>query len=101
MLIFLVLSFCISSIVSQNIFFLQTACIRRLLVRLSGGYEYCLNNLAWVAMGAYNVAKHKQSKGALKSMKAIGRGGVSRDFLQIVHPVRHEMFCIAIFSTTD
>eukprot|EP00539_Tryblionella_compressa_P014177 CAMPEP_0178819250 /NCGR_PEP_ID=MMETSP0746-20121128/2870_1 /TAXON_ID=913974 /ORGANISM="Nitzschia punctata, Strain CCMP561" /LENGTH=819 /DNA_ID=CAMNT_0020480499 /DNA_START=138 /DNA_END=2597 /DNA_ORIENTATION=- len=58
----------------------------RLLVRLSGGYEYCLNNLAWFAMGAFNVKKHKQAKRALKSMKAIGRGGVSREFLQNVHP---------------
>lgn len=39
-------------------------------------------------MGAFNVHKHKQAKRALKSMKAIGRGGVSRDFLQNVHLVR-------------
>lgn len=38
-------------------------------------------------MGAFNVKKHKQAKQALKSMKAIGRGGPSRDFLQNVHPV--------------
>jgi hypothetical protein len=37
-------------------------------------------------MGAFNVKKHKQAKRALKSMKVIGRGGVSRDFLKLVHP---------------
>ncbi|KAG7352169.1 hypothetical protein IV203_008217 [Nitzschia inconspicua] len=58
----------------------------RLLVRLTGGYEYCLNTLAWMAMAAFNVKKHKQAKQALKSMKAIGRGGVSRDFLKHVKP---------------
>jgi hypothetical protein len=58
-----------------------------LLVRVSGGYQYCLNSVVWVAMGAFNVQKHKQAKQALKSMKAIGRGGVSRDFLAHVQPV--------------
>jgi hypothetical protein len=60
---------------------------KSLLVRLSGGYEHCLNAAAWVAMGAFNVQKHKQAKQALKSMKTIGRGGVSRDFLAHVQPV--------------
>ncbi|CAJ1930945.1 unnamed protein product [Cylindrotheca closterium] len=53
----------------------------RLLVRLSGGYEYCLNPVNWIAMGSYAVQKRKQGKRAVRSMKAIGRGGVSRDFL--------------------
>ena len=59
----------------------------RLLVRLSGGYEYCLNPTNWVAMGTYVVKKRKQGKRALRSMKAIGRGGVSKDFLKTVKPV--------------
>lgn len=59
----------------------------RLLVRLSGGYEYCLNPTNWTAMGAYAVQKRKQGKRALRSMKAIGRGGVSKDFLSNVKPV--------------
>ena len=58
----------------------------RLLVRLSGGYEYCLSTLHWTAMGLYNVSKRKQSKHALKAMKTIGRGGVSKDFLKHVKP---------------
>jgi hypothetical protein len=58
----------------------------RLLVRLSGGYEYCLSQVDWVAMGVYKVSKHRQAKRALKSMKAIGRGGPSRDFLKNVKP---------------
>lgn len=33
----------------------------RLLVRLSGGYELCLNATNWDAMGAYNVIKRKQA----------------------------------------
>lgn len=59
----------------------------RLLVRLSGGYEYCLNPINWQAMGIYMVEKRKQGKRALRSMKAIGRGGPSRDFLSNVKPV--------------
>ena len=59
----------------------------RLLVRLSGGYEYCLNIENWDAMSQYLVSKRKQARRALKSMKAIGRGGPSRDFLQQVQPV--------------
>mmetsp|Transcript_59263 Transcript_59263/g.144912 ORF Transcript_59263/g.144912 Transcript_59263/m.144912 type:complete len:878 (-) Transcript_59263:4409-7042(-) len=58
----------------------------RLLVRLSGGYEYCLSTLHWTAMGLYNVNKRKQGKHALKAMKTIGRGGVSKDFLKHVKP---------------
>ena len=56
----------------------------RLLVRLSGGYEYCLNGENWDDMSQYLVSKRRQAKQALKSMKAIGRGGPSRDFLQEV-----------------
>jgi hypothetical protein len=56
----------------------------RLLLRVSGGYEYCLSQVNWVAMGVYKVSKHKQAKRALKSVKAIGRGGPSRDFLKNV-----------------
>ena len=37
-------------------------------------------------MGFYNVSKHKQGKRALKAMKTIGRGGVSKDFLNHVKP---------------
>jgi hypothetical protein len=37
-------------------------------------------------MAVFNVSKHRQSKQALKSMKAIGRGGVSKDFLNNVKP---------------
>jgi hypothetical protein len=59
----------------------------RLLVRVSGGYEFCLDRINWEAMAAYTVRKHKQAKRALKSMKAIGRGGPSRDFLHNVKPV--------------
>lgn len=58
----------------------------RLLVRLSGGYEYCLSTIAWTAMGLYDVTRRKQSKHALRAMKTIGRGGVSRDFLKNVKP---------------
>lgn len=56
----------------------------RLLVRLSGGYEYCLSQVNWVVMATYKVSKHRQAKKALKSVKAIGRGGPSRDFLKNV-----------------
>jgi hypothetical protein len=59
----------------------------RLLVRLSGGYENCLDPLKWEAMGTYVVSKRKQGKMALRSMKAIGRGGPSSDFLKTVKPV--------------
>jgi hypothetical protein len=59
----------------------------RLLLRLSGGYEYCLSPVNWQAMGIYMVEKRKQGKRALRSMKAIGRGGPSRDFLSNVKPV--------------
>jgi len=58
----------------------------RLLVRVSGGYEYCINKGNWIAMGMYNVTKHKQAKMALKSVKGIGRGGPSADFLAVVQP---------------
>jgi hypothetical protein len=58
----------------------------RLLVRLSGGYEYCLSTIYWTAMGLYDVTRRKQSKHALKAMKTIGRGGVSKDFLKHVKP---------------
>eukprot|EP00980_Cylindrotheca_fusiformis_P028310 scaffold22591_cov125-Cylindrotheca_fusiformis.AAC.6 len=58
----------------------------RLLVRLSGGYEYCLVPINWEAMGTYMVEKRRQGKRALRSMKAIGRGGPSSDFLSVVKP---------------
>lgn len=58
----------------------------RLLVRVSGGYEYCLTEINWVAMGLYKVSKHRQAKKALKSVKGIGRGGPSRDFLSNIKP---------------
>ena len=32
---------------------------KRLLVRLSGGYEYCLNTVARAAMGLYDVTRRK------------------------------------------
>jgi hypothetical protein len=59
----------------------------RLLVRLSGGYENCYDPINWEAMGTYVVSKRKQGKRAFKSMKAIGRGGPSTDFLSTVKPV--------------
>jgi hypothetical protein len=62
----------------------------RQLVRLSGGYEFCLDRTNWEVMAAYTVRKHKQAKRALKTMKAIGRGGPSRGFLQNVNPVSLE-----------
>jgi hypothetical protein len=58
----------------------------RLLVRTSGGYEYCLDHINWETMASYIVRKRRQAKDALKSMKAIGRGGPSRDFLTNVKP---------------
>ena len=60
----------------------------RLLVRLSGGYEYCYNPQQFQSMAMYDVHKRKQAKGALNSMKAIGRGGPAKDFLSQVQPVR-------------
>jgi hypothetical protein len=59
----------------------------RLLVRVSGGYVYCLNRTNWKAMAAYTVRRRKQAKPALKSMKAIGQGGPSKDFLNNVQKV--------------
>jgi hypothetical protein len=59
----------------------------RLLLRASGGYEYCLDQINWETMASYIVRKRRQAKRALKSMKSIGRGGPSRDFLQNVKPV--------------
>ena len=59
----------------------------RLLVRLSGGYEYCLDSTNWTAMGRYAVERRRQGKQAFRSMKAIGRGGPSKDFLSNVKPV--------------
>jgi hypothetical protein len=58
----------------------------RLLVRVSGGYEYCIDKNNWLAMGLYKVSRHRQAKKALKSVKGIGRGGPSRDFLANVQP---------------
>ena len=59
----------------------------RLLVRVSGGYEYCIDKVHWIEMGLYKVSRHKQAKKALKSVKGIGRGGPSADFLAIVQPL--------------
>eukprot|EP00934_Nitzschia_sp_Nitz4_P003730 Nitzschia sp. Nitz4//scaffold380_size13111//5510//7999//NITZ4_008982-RA/size13111-augustus-gene-0.39-mRNA-1//-1//CDS//3329549879//3720//frame0 len=56
----------------------------RLLVRLTGGYEYCLNEDNWTLMAKYLVSKKRQAKKALRSMKDIGQGGYARDFLQNV-----------------
>jgi hypothetical protein len=56
----------------------------RLLIRTSGGYEYCLDQQNWEMMGAYLVRKRKQAAKALRRMKIIGRGGQSRDFLNDV-----------------
>ncbi len=56
----------------------------RLLVRVSGGYEYCIDAENWLAMGMYKVSKRRQAKKALKIVKAIGRGGPSKDFLNNV-----------------
>jgi len=58
----------------------------RLLVRVSGGYEFCINKVHWIEMGLYKVSRHKQAKKALKSVKGIGRGGPSADFLAVVQP---------------
>lgn len=58
----------------------------RLLVRVSGGYEYCQSTVNWVAMAAFKVTRRKQAKAAFRSMKAIGRGGPSKDFLNNVQP---------------
>jgi hypothetical protein len=58
----------------------------RLLVRISGGYEYCFNQVHWIEMGLYKVSRHKQAKKALKSVKGIGRGGPSSNFLAVVQP---------------
>lgn len=60
----------------------------RLLVRLSGAFEFCYNPINWEAMASYNVVKKRQRKMAYHSMKAIGRGGPSSDFLNLVKPVR-------------
>jgi hypothetical protein len=60
----------------------------RLLVRVSGGYEYCLSPVTWEQMGWYNVSKRRHGRKALKSMKWIGRGGVSKEFLNNVKEVR-------------
>ena len=37
-------------------------------------------------MGLYDVTRRRQGKRALKAMKTIGRGGVSKDFLKHVKP---------------
>lgn len=70
----------------------------RLLVRLSGGYEYCLLQANWIAMGAFRVSKHKHAKRAFKSMKAIGRGGPSRDFLKNVKKFTRTIRIILAFA---
>jgi len=58
----------------------------RLLVRLSGGYGFCMVPVNWSKMGIFLVEQRKQAKKAFKSMKAIGRGGNSRYFLRHVKP---------------
>lgn len=59
----------------------------RLLLRTSGGYEFCLDPINWELMGTYLVRKRRQAAKALKRVKKIGRGGPVRDFLVNVKPV--------------
>ncbi|KAI2512599.1 hypothetical protein MHU86_1818 [Fragilaria crotonensis] len=57
----------------------------RLLVRLTGSYEFCHSALNWTTMAKLDVTMRKQGKMALRQVKAIGRGGPNRDFLQNMH----------------
>ncbi|GKY96811.1 hypothetical protein MPSEU_000640300 [Mayamaea pseudoterrestris] len=58
----------------------------RLLVRLSGAY--CWNMVAenWDLIAMLDVTRRKQLKQAIRSEKAIGRGGYAHVFLASVHP---------------
>jgi hypothetical protein len=70
----------------------------RLLVRLTGSYEWCNDAINWTFMAALNVSKHKQARKALKQVKRMGRGGPVRDFLKNVHPLTRTLrLVIAVF----
>jgi hypothetical protein len=70
----------------------------RLLVRVSGGYEYCHDQENWLAMATYKVSKRRQAKQALKSLKAIGRGGPSLHFLNDVQKFTRTIRIILAFA---
>lgn len=58
----------------------------RLLVRLAGGYVYCLDPLLWATMAMWDVQDPTEAKLAWKQSKAIGQGGTIKPFLEDVHP---------------
>ena len=56
------------------------------MVRIAGGFVFCLDATNWELMGALNVGKRRQGKIAAKMAKHIGQGGPVRPFLQDVQP---------------